>query len=134
MASVLFQTSEEELSCLSSAADSFFANPVARRLFIHYHEKITTQLYMEILGGQLPAIIEECIINTEQTNNALKLLICLKRSAALLGLESFYNYKLTRLSDRLLATISKSDASHQLVDLWKEISKTYISDDAELES
>lgn len=77
-------------------------NPVARRVFIQFHEKIDSQFFIEILSGNLPQMISEKSNSSEEIDKVLKLLICLKRSAIMLGLDIFYDYKFKQIAQKVM--------------------------------
>lgn len=122
LASLVFSAEQEQQEVLMQTVPHAFANPIARRLFIQYHEQITSELFIEIISGPLPAIMAEEINSGEQRDKALKLLICLKRSASQLGLDMFYQFKFKALCLNLLQGISKSGSSLELIDLWRDVS------------
>ena len=103
--------------------DNVFVNPVARRVFIQFHEKINSQFFIEILSGNLPKLISEKSNNSTESEKVLKLLICLKRSANMLGMDAFYDYKFKQIANKIMDNNVEHGVSTELVDLWKEVSE-----------
>ena len=108
---------------LRVAMENVFLNVVARRLFIQYHEKIGSQFFIEILSGNLPQIIAEKMSIEGEKDKVLKMLICLKRTANLLGLDVFYEYKFKQVASEIVEGKKVGGSSGELIDLWREVSE-----------
>ena len=60
---------------------------------------------------------------SEENDKVLKLLICLKRSAGMLGMDAFYDYKFKQIAQKIMDNSGLHGISSELVDLWREVSE-----------
>lgn len=101
LALAVIKKTNQEGEYLRLSSSTLLSNNLARRIFIQHHEKMSPQLFIDLLAGPLPCQLTKALTNNHQKRSALKLLICLKRSSSLLGLERFFDFKFKALSDQL---------------------------------
>ena len=56
-----------------------------------------------------------------QADKALKILICLKRVAIMLGLDTFYEFKFQNLEEKITFALRRNEVNDQLLNLWQEV-------------
>lgn len=97
-------------------------NRISRRIFVRHHEKMNLNTFVGILSGPIPGQLIADLEDSMENQTSLKVMICLKRSSSLLGVDSFFYYKFPRkVCEKLSKASTSISSSNELMEIWMEV-------------